>query len=386
MSTPTTGPRQGYLLLADISGYTAFLTGTELEHAHEIIQELTALIRERLAPPMRFVKVEGDAVFCYADAATFSNGERFVELIEACYFDFSNRLLDMTRATTCQCNACSAIGSLGLKFVAHFGTYVVERDGEREDLAGADVILAHRLLKNSIGENGGPQAYAFLTNACLAQMPVPFGWPSHSETYDSFGETKGGIHDLAPVLAALRENRREYLTSDQADTEYVQELPVPPSIAWKYYVDPIERQRWACRQFGKDPDELDRNSSGRVGVGATTHCGHGPGNIVAHREWVDWRPFDYFTCHTTTPIAGAFVSSKPAIETVEFTPLPNGGTRVVGRFRVVNRGRIQMLALRASKPVINRYWRRFAETLKSIAEEDAAGLDLGEKAAPADIS
>lgn len=56
---------EGYLLLADISGYTAFLTGTELEHAQAIIHELTSLIRERLTPPMRFVKLEGDAVFCY---------------------------------------------------------------------------------------------------------------------------------------------------------------------------------------------------------------------------------------------------------------------------------------------------------------------------------
>ena len=121
--------------MADISGYTAFLTGTE--HAHAIIRELTKLIRERLAP-MRFVKLEGDAVFCYADAAAFQDGERLVELIEACYFDFSNRLLDMTRATTCRCDACAAIGSLDLKFVTHYGTFVVERDGEREDLAGPD--------------------------------------------------------------------------------------------------------------------------------------------------------------------------------------------------------------------------------------------------------
>ena len=66
--------QQGYLLLADISGYTAFLTGTELEHAHAIVRELTKLIRERLAPPMRFVKLEGDAVFCYADAGAFAEG------------------------------------------------------------------------------------------------------------------------------------------------------------------------------------------------------------------------------------------------------------------------------------------------------------------------
>lgn len=91
--------RRGYLVLADISGYTAFLTGTELEHANAIVPELTMLIRERLAPPMRFVKLEGDAVFCHANEASFEDGERLVELIERCYFDFPNRLLDMERGT-----------------------------------------------------------------------------------------------------------------------------------------------------------------------------------------------------------------------------------------------------------------------------------------------
>jgi hypothetical protein len=42
--------REGYLLLADISGYTKFLTGTELGHAQAIIRELTVLLRDRLAP------------------------------------------------------------------------------------------------------------------------------------------------------------------------------------------------------------------------------------------------------------------------------------------------------------------------------------------------
>lgn len=52
-------PMDGYLLLADISGYSKFLTGTELEHSHAIVTELTRLIRSRLVPPMRFVNLEG---------------------------------------------------------------------------------------------------------------------------------------------------------------------------------------------------------------------------------------------------------------------------------------------------------------------------------------
>src|ERR1700694_4576626 len=188
--------REGYLLLADISGYTAFLTGTELKHAHAIIHELTTLIRERLPPPMRFVKLEGDAVFCYADAATFKDGERLVELLEACYFDFSNRLLDMTRSTTCRCDACAAIGSLDLKFLAHYGSFMVEHDGERADLAGPDGSLAHRLLQNTVGDDGGPAAYAFLTAPCLERMPESLELPVHAEAYESFGVTTGGVHDL----------------------------------------------------------------------------------------------------------------------------------------------------------------------------------------------
>lgn len=43
------GVVQGYLLLADISGYTKFLTDTELEHSHAIVGELTKLIRACLA-------------------------------------------------------------------------------------------------------------------------------------------------------------------------------------------------------------------------------------------------------------------------------------------------------------------------------------------------
>jgi len=373
--------REGYLLLADISGYTAFFTGTELEHAQEIIHELTSLIRERLTPSMRFVKLEGDAVFCYADAAAFRDGERLVELIEACYFDFSNRLLDMTRATTCRCEACAAIGSLDLKFVAHFGSFVVERDGEREDLAGPDVILAHRLLKNTISE-GGPQAYAFVTDACRAHLPPSFDLPTHSETYESFGETKGGVHDLRPVLEAMREARRQYITAEEADLESTFDLPVPPSVAWQYVVDPIERQRWSCRQFGKDPDDAEPNAQGRLGTGAKSHCGHGPGPAAAHREFIDWRPFSYFTCRTASPAAGAFVVSRPSLETVEFAPLSDGGTRVVMRFRMVNRGRIALLTLRASRPMLAAFARRANAALLSIIEEDAATLGLHDAGVP----
>jgi len=36
--------QHGYLVLADISGYTSYLAGTELEHAHEVLTELLETI------------------------------------------------------------------------------------------------------------------------------------------------------------------------------------------------------------------------------------------------------------------------------------------------------------------------------------------------------
>ena len=364
--------RQGYLLLADISGYTAFLTGTELEHAHAIVRELTKLIRERLAPPMRFVKLEGDAVFCYAELAAFQDGERLVELIEVCYFDFTNRLLDMTRATTCRCDACAAIGSLGLKFVTHFGSFMIECDDGREDLAGPDVILVHRMLKNTISDDG-PQAYAFFSEACQQRLPSSFGLPQHSEVYESFGETKGGVHDLKPVVEEMREARREYIGPADADLDTSFEVPFTPSVVWQYFVDPEKRLRWQTMQTSV---KNQPNERGRQGVGASSHCAHGVGGDVL-REYLDWRPYSYYT-HRFTPLPNGFELAPPAVETIEFIPVEDGGTEVHWRWRLQDRGpevrerfEITAGALRADAPAAG-------ERLRRLIEEDAAALGLDE--------
>jgi len=370
------GAQQGYLLLADISGYTAFLTGTELEHAHAIITELTKLIRDRLAPPMRFVKLEGDAVFCYADAGAFKDGERLVELIEVCYFDFSNRLLDMTRGTTCRCDACAAIPSLGLKFVTHFGGFMVEEDDGREDLAGADVILVHRLLKNSISDDGGPQAYAFFSEACMERLPSGFELSEHRETYESFGETQGGVHDLQPVVEEMGEARREYVSADDADLDVTMEVPFPPPIVWQYFVDPEKRLRWQTMQTAV---RTQPNAQGRLGVGAASHCAHGAGVGDGLREYLDWRPFNYFT-NRWTPLPNGTEALPPATETTEFTATENGGTLIRWRIRLQDRGpdakaRFEPLAgmMRTGYPTVG------VNALMTVLKQDreAFGLDEG---------
>jgi hypothetical protein len=61
---------------------------------------------------------------------------------------------------------------------------------------------------------------------------------------------------------------------------------------------------------------------------------------------------------------------------VEFQPLGEHGTRIVWRFRVTNRSRISLLALRVFRPFWLAFWRRAAAALISIIEEDAAARSL----------
>jgi len=58
-------------VLADISGYTAFLTKAELEHAQEILTDLLETIIGRFQSLLIIHKIEGDAVFGYTRDAQF---------------------------------------------------------------------------------------------------------------------------------------------------------------------------------------------------------------------------------------------------------------------------------------------------------------------------
>src|SRR5262249_40271353 len=91
--------RTGFFLIADISGYTSFLTGTELEHAQSIIEELTKLILGHIKPPFKIVKLEGDAVLYYVPSEMLPEGERLLEHIESCYCDFIGHILKIKQLT-----------------------------------------------------------------------------------------------------------------------------------------------------------------------------------------------------------------------------------------------------------------------------------------------
>src|SRR6201986_4614864 len=181
-----------YFVIADISGYTSFLAGVELDHAQDIIADFMDTVVKRLRPPFRLAKFDGDAVFVYAVAEKV-DGSLLQDTIESAYYKFRRRLRDVKQASACECKAGVAMGDLDFKFVVHHGEMVKQKMGGREELAGRDVILIHRLLKNTVGENVGSRAYVLYSDACMQAMgldPIAQGLVEHRETVDIIGDVK----------------------------------------------------------------------------------------------------------------------------------------------------------------------------------------------------
>src|SRR5260370_15915105 len=112
-----------------------------------------------LRPPFRLAKFEGDAAFVYAVTEKV-DGSLLQDSIESAYFAFRRRLRSIKQANRCECQACRGMQSLDLKFVVHHGEFIKQKMAGREELAGRDVILVHRLLKNDVNKRFGAHAYA----------------------------------------------------------------------------------------------------------------------------------------------------------------------------------------------------------------------------------
>jgi len=312
-------PEAACFVIADISGYTNFLAGVELDHAQDIIADVMDTIVKCLRPPFRLAKFEGDAVFVYAVADKF-DGSLLQDAIESAYFAFRKRLRNIAQATSCECSACSQMQHLDLKFVAHEGQFIRQKMGGREELAGRDVILIHRLLKNAVNERLSGHAYALYSESCMQAMgvnPSAQGLLEHHESIDIIGEVRCWVRDLEVAWQKESARQRSEVTADKAAMVIAFDLAAPRPTVWEYFTAPGQRPKW------RGADEVrEIAENGRRGTGTTNHCMHGDHVII--EEIVDWRPFDYLTLTTLVPMPGA----PKILMTYAFTETPAGGTHI----------------------------------------------------------
>lgn len=335
---PATEP--ACLLIADISGYTGYLSGVELDHAQDILADLIGTIVGGLRPAFRLAKLEGDAAFVFSVGETI-DGSLLLDTIEQCYFAFRRRRRDIRQATSCPCNACTRIPDLNLKFVVHHGRIVRQRVAGNDELLGSDVILVHRLLKNDVVASTGIEAYALFSQHCVDAMDIDviaLGLRSAGETYEHIGTVPVWVHDLERRWN--EEESRTRVVVGERDLRHRIDMPTsaPPQLSWEYLTTPGRRLAW---QHGLTGIEVQA-AGNRRGVGTTNHCLHGAHAIV--EEVLDWRPYDYVTYRTTMPTP---LGRVRLLSTTEFEPTPDGGTII--RYRIGSprtfRERIVMMLL-----------------------------------------
>ena len=183
------------LVIADISGYTEYMLAnqTALDHSQVVMTQLLELILKRLEPPFEIAKLEGDAVFVYVEKdaqgkwSTSKNDikDQLVDLFGA----FRQKLKSMSICQACTCGACDNLDKLRLKIVAHSGEVAQHRIGPFVELTGLDVIVVHRLLKNSLTSN----EYLLLTEPAYQDLDFgkTFSFLATEQSYQALGSIKG---------------------------------------------------------------------------------------------------------------------------------------------------------------------------------------------------
>ncbi len=179
------------LLIADISGFTRFMKyqSISISHSKQIAVKLLKAIMQASKPPLKVAELEGDAVFFYARA----NGKELsavatqVKAQIAGLFEAFNRELGSINALrTCSCDACHQATNLQLKQVVHAGKCELEKIERFEKLFGLDVIIVHRMLKNSLPAT----EYLMMTRTVYDYIGDFFGIlpERHNESFEGVGE------------------------------------------------------------------------------------------------------------------------------------------------------------------------------------------------------
>ncbi len=297
-------PEPVLMIIADISGYTSYLSGTEIDHAQNVLEDLLETVYAKLAPPFTMIKAEGDALFLFAPGGQVS-GSMLLDTVDACYFAFRRRLRDVSQATTCNCNACVLIPRLDLKFISHAGEAIRQSSFGSVDLVGPDVIVLHRLLKNHVVEEHGWRAYALLTDACVKSVGLDclrLGMVAHHEAYDDAGGVVGWVEDLEARWKAEEERAAVRVKSGSEMWRFEIDIAAPQTNVWEWVTAPRRRVQWQVDIVRVDQETVD----GRPGVGTTNHCVHGKDAVL--EEVLDWRPFDTCTVRTGTPMGPLMTS------------------------------------------------------------------------------
>lgn len=204
MNSPDDEAHSVLLMIADISGYTRYMTANAktLNHSHTIINELLVTIAHQVESPLTVAKLEGDAMLVYGLRNEMGHFLGDSGKILALQWDricraFTEKQKQLMLVNVCQCGACRNLDRLRLKLFIHVGDAVFHRVGRFQELAGLDVILIHRLLKNTVERD----EYLLLTRKAVEEISPPKAvrFEPFKESYDDIGTVDTRVIPISAI-------------------------------------------------------------------------------------------------------------------------------------------------------------------------------------------
>lgn len=199
----------GLLFIPDISGFTRFISQTEIEHSRLIIQELLELLINANNTGLEISEIEGDAILFYRYGPP-PDPETLYRQVERMFCEFHRNLKVYEQTRYCQCAACQSASGLTLKVITHFGEFTGYTVKNFNKLIGKDIIVAHQLLKNDIEQH----EYWLITDN-LVNAVQPSAITQKLQWKNSIKETESGA---IPFQYTLLSDLRKSISTE----------PIPP--------------------------------------------------------------------------------------------------------------------------------------------------------------
>lgn len=353
---------EGFLLIADITGYTWYLSESELEHAQDTLTELLELLVDQTRPPLVISRLAGDAVLSYGLHDNFFQGQTFIEIVENTYVAFRKAIEMMVMNNTCRCNACANVSKLDLKFFLHFGSFGIQRIAHHDELVGSEVVLLHRLLKNHVTEKSGFEAYALYTEAAIEHLNAEELLESmtpHYESYEHLGQVKVWLQDLHPLWESRKQEMVIKIPADEVDMEFSMDVDVPPERLWDYMIQPEFRNGL----IGSDRMVITKRSQGRIAAGTVYQCYHGD-NLIS-QTILAWQPFELILIEQPMSMA----PSNTLLIEYRLEPW-EGRTRLTLKSSKVSGPLPGRLLFKLMRPILRKMGMRLLDSFKLLVEDD----------------
>jgi len=187
-------------ILPDISNYTSFMTGNRFAfgHAQYVVFSLINTMIKAACKTVELSKLEGDAALFFVDSTKLTSAEvgQCVMGIFAAFFRERERLI---RSNICPCSACTQIGNLDLKIFVHRGRASRFEFRGSIDHFGTDVIILHRLMKNSVRGH----RYVMVTDAAASCVDLPGEFETFklTEDHDHIGKVSAEVYPISDAMA-----------------------------------------------------------------------------------------------------------------------------------------------------------------------------------------